>query len=267
MSYGDYLCLDHLLVGPAAAEHAAAARRAAVHHPAPDLRAVAEADGARAALGARAARGRRPRAGAQAARPGQAHPAHAHRPVVRAGHDDAERVRRRSGRSWPRRPGFQSAQYREVEFLLGNKNADMVNVFAPRPGRPGRAATRCCTSRASTTSTCAYLARGGYAVPAGRCCRRDWSQPYRMHPGLVDTIAAVYAAPERALGRVRDLRGAGRRRGQLPGRGGSATSRSCSARSATRLGTGGSSGVDFLRRALDLTFFPELYEVRTRIGS
>ena len=34
-----------------------------------------------------------------------------------------------------------------------------------------------------------------------------------------------------------------------------------------KIGTGGSSGVDFLRRALDLTFFPELYEVRTRIGS
>ena len=33
-----------------------------------------------------------------------------------------------------------------------------------------------------------------------------------------------------------------------------------------KVGTGGSSGVDFLRRALDLTFFPELYEVRTRIG-
>ena len=33
-----------------------------------------------------------------------------------------------------------------------------------------------------------------------------------------------------------------------------------------KTGTGGSSGVDFLRRALDLTFFPELYEVRTRIG-
>ena len=34
-----------------------------------------------------------------------------------------------------------------------------------------------------------------------------------------------------------------------------------------KVGTGGSSGVDFLRRALDLTFFPELFEVRTRIGS
>ena len=31
-------------------------------------------------------------------------------------------------------------------------------------------------------------------------------------------------------------------------------------------GTGGSSGVDFLRRALDLTFFPELYAVRSEIG-
>ena len=32
-----------------------------------------------------------------------------------------------------------------------------------------------------------------------------------------------------------------------------------------KTGTGGSSGVSFLRKALDLTFFPELYEVRTRI--
>ena len=82
----------------------------------------------------------------------------------------------------------------------------------------------------------------------------------------MDTFASVYAAPEEHWGvyetceelvdlednfqewRFRHLQVVQRTIGHKPG-------------------TGGSSGVDFLRRALDLTFFPELYEVRTRIGS
>ena len=109
-----------------------------------------------------------------------------------------------------------------------------------------------------------YLARAGYAVP-DELLERDWSQPYRMHPGLVDTIAAVYAAPHDHWGvyetceelvdvednfqgwRFRHLQVVQRTIGH-------------------KTGTGGSSGVDFLRRALDLTFFPELFEVRTRVG-
>ena len=117
---------------------------------------------------------------------------------------------------------------------------------------------------ASATSLLAYLARQGYAVPAD-CLDRDWSQPYRSHPELVEMFAGVYAAPERHWGvyetceelvdvednfqqwRFRHLQVVQRTIGH-------------------KTGTGGSSGVDFLRRALDLTFFPELYEVRTRIG-
>ena len=111
----------------------------------------------------------------------------------------------------------------------------------------------------------AYLARRGYAVPA-ELLDRDWSQPYRLNAALVDTFAEVYAAPEEHWGvyetceelvdlednfqewRFRHLQVVQRTIGH-------------------KIGTGGSSGVDFLRRALDLTFFPELYEVRTRIGS
>jgi tryptophan 2,3-dioxygenase len=109
-----------------------------------------------------------------------------------------------------------------------------------------------------------FLARRGYAVPA-ELLERDFSLPYRMHEGLVDVFAGVYAAPHDHWGvyetceelvdvednfqewRFRHLQVVTRTIGH-------------------KRGTGGSSGVEFLRRALDLTFFPELYAVRTRIG-
>ena len=160
--------------------------------------------------------------------------------------------------------GFQSAQYREVEFLLGNKNADMVKVFAH--DQAAQAALQTLLQEPSLYDEyLAYLGRRGYAVPTA-LLSRDWSQPHRLNAELVDTLAAVYAAPEEHWGvyetceelvdlednfqawRFRHLQVVQRTIGH-------------------KLGTGGSSGVDFLRRALDLTFFPELYEVRTRIGS
>ena len=160
--------------------------------------------------------------------------------------------------------GFQSAQYREVEFLLGNKDAAMVDVFRHDPA--ARAELDVLLHEPSLYDEfLRYLARAGYAVPQD-LLERDWSQPYRMHPGLVDTIAEVYAAPHEHWGvyetceelvdvednfqgwRFRHLQVVQRTIGH-------------------KSGTGGSSGVDFLRRALDLTFFPELFEVRTRVGS
>ena len=160
--------------------------------------------------------------------------------------------------------GFQSAQYREVEFLLGNKNADMVAVFSH--DEKARTELDALLHEPSLYDEfIAYLSRKGYAVPA-RLLDRDWSQPYRLDEGLVDVLAGVYAAPHDHWGvyetceelvdvednfqqwRFRHLQVVQRTIGQ-------------------KTGTGGSSGVDFLRRALDLTFFPELYEVRTRIGS
>jgi tryptophan 2,3-dioxygenase len=158
--------------------------------------------------------------------------------------------------------GFQSAQYREVEFLLGNKNADMVKVFGHDP-EARDALTTLLHEPSLYDEFLRYLARLGYAVPAG-CTDRDWSLPYAASPGLVDTFAAVYANPEQHWGvyetceelvdvednfqlwRFRHLQVVQRTIGH-------------------KTGTGGSSGVDFLRRALDLTFFPELYEVRSRI--
>jgi tryptophan 2,3-dioxygenase len=159
--------------------------------------------------------------------------------------------------------GFQSAQYREVEFLLGNKSADMVKVFAHDPAAEAELSTLL-GEPSLYVEFLAHLARQGYAVPP-ELLDRDWSAPYRSNPALVEMFAAVYAAPEEHWGvyetceelvdlednfqawRFRHLQVVQRTIGH-------------------KTGTGGSTGVDFLRRALDLTFFPELYAVRSRIG-
>ncbi|EON23769.1 tryptophan 2,3-dioxygenase [Nocardioides sp. CF8] len=159
--------------------------------------------------------------------------------------------------------GFQSAQYREVEFLLGNKDADMVPVFKHDP--PARDALATLLREPSLYDEfLAYLARRGYNVPA-EVLTRDVTRSHPSSPGLVEVFAQVYAAPADHWGvyetceelvdvednfqqwRFRHLQVVQRTIGH-------------------KVGTGGSSGVDFLRRALDLTFFPELFEVRTRIG-
>jgi tryptophan 2,3-dioxygenase len=159
--------------------------------------------------------------------------------------------------------GFQSAQYREVEFLLGNKDAEMVKVFAHDPVARDRLA-QLLAEPSLYDEFLRLLARRRYDVPAD-LLDRDWSQRRPSHEGLVDVFAQVYAAPHDHWGvyetceelvdvednfqewRFRHLQVVQRTIGHRPG-------------------TGGSSGVAFLRRALDLTFFPELYEVRARIG-
>ncbi|MBM6402912.1 tryptophan 2,3-dioxygenase [Phycicoccus sp. CSK15P-2] len=159
--------------------------------------------------------------------------------------------------------GFQSDQYRAVEFLLGNKNAEMLRVFE-HDERARAGLEQLLAEPTLYDELLRLLARRGYAVPA-EVLERDVREPYRLVPALVDVFAEVYAAPDEHWGvyetceelvdvedlfqqwRFRHLQVVTRTIGH-------------------KVGTGGSSGVDFLRRALDLTFFPELYEVRTRVG-
>jgi tryptophan 2,3-dioxygenase len=159
--------------------------------------------------------------------------------------------------------GFQSLQYRLVEFLLGNKNRDMLEVFAHDPDCQERL-------RAVLEAPSVYdeflrhLARRGYEVPPD-AVQRDWSEPYGRSPGVLAVFKGIYEGPEEhweayelcevfvdveeafQLWRFRHMKTVERIIGY-------------------KRGTGGSSGVGFLRAALDLTFFPELLEVRTEIG-
>ena len=159
--------------------------------------------------------------------------------------------------------GFQSLQYRTVEFLLGNKNAGMVKVF-----KHDEAASASLTQALEAPSLydefLRYLARWGHAVPAVHL-ERDWSKPHVLDRDLLPVFERIYEDTDRywreyalcedmvdletqfQLWRFRHMRTVMRIIG-------------------FKRGTGGSSGVDFLKRALDLTFFPELFEVRTTVG-
>ncbi len=159
--------------------------------------------------------------------------------------------------------GFQSYQYRAVEFLLGNKDAGMLEVFAHDDS--ARAMLTELLERPSLYDEFVrYLARRGHAVPE-QVLHRDVTRAHTFAPELVPVFRRIYEAPEQhwdayeaceelvdveenfQLWRFRHLKTVERVIG-------------------LKRGTGGSSGVDFLRAALDLTFFPELYAVRTEIG-
>jgi len=159
--------------------------------------------------------------------------------------------------------GFQSLQYRLVEFLLGNKNADMVAVFAHVPAQ--QAELRAALQAPSLYDEfLMFLARKGHAIPQP-CLQRDWSQTHESKPELIEPLRRIYEQPEQywaeyhlseqlvdveegfQLWRFRHMKTVERIIGY-------------------KRGTGGSSGVAFLKKALELTFFPELLEVRTVIG-
>ncbi|GAB6856623.1 tryptophan 2,3-dioxygenase family protein [Microbacterium xylanilyticum] len=159
--------------------------------------------------------------------------------------------------------GFQSVQYRAVEFALGNKNERMLSVFRDHPENLALLTAE--WERPTLYDEfLRFAARRGLPIPA-EILERDVRQPYRMHDSLVPVLTEVYEHPHEhwdlyeaceelvdvednfQFWRFRHLRTVTRTIGR-------------------KIGTGGSSGVDFLQRALELTFFPELYAVRTEIG-
>ena len=160
--------------------------------------------------------------------------------------------------------GFQSAQYRAVEFTLGNKNAGMLRVFEADPA--AHALVKAALEAPSLYDEfLRMLARAGYPIPA-EVLERDVTKAWTFTPELVPIFVEVYADPQTHwtayetceelvdlednfhLWRFRHLKTVERIIG-------------------FKTGTGGSSGVPFLQRALELTFFPELFAVRTEIGS
>src|SRR5690606_13980608 len=89
--------------------------------------------------------------------------------------------------------GFQSAQYRTVEFLLGNKHPGMISVFRHDPATAEQL-ERDLAAPSLYDEFLRYLARQGHDVPPERV-ERDWSQPYETHPGVIEVFRRIYADP------------------------------------------------------------------------
>jgi tryptophan 2,3-dioxygenase len=160
--------------------------------------------------------------------------------------------------------GFQSHQYRAVEFILGNKNAAMLKVFDGEPAAQ-QLLTELLDSPTLYDEFLRLLARQGFDVPR-EVLDRDHREPWRFQPALVPVFRQIYESSETPWGiyeaceslvDVEDNFQMWRFRHLL----------TVQRTIGFKTGTGGSSGVGFLQRALDLTFFPELYAVRTEIGT
>ena len=156
--------------------------------------------------------------------------------------------------------GFQSWQYRQIEFLLGNKNAAMLKPHSHRPDLLVEV-------QAAHDAPSLYdealrlLARRGLPVPAS-AVQRDWSQPYAADEGVEQAWLVVYRDPEAHW----DLYQLGEELTDLED-----MFRLWRFRHVTTVervigfkrGTGGTGGVSYLRKMLDVVLFPEIWKLRT----
>jgi tryptophan 2,3-dioxygenase len=159
--------------------------------------------------------------------------------------------------------GLQSFQFRAIEFLLGNKLAQRVELHNHDP-HTRELLERLLNAPSLYDEFLRYLARQGMPVPPERA-ERDWSQPYERHAGVTAVFKTIYENTARywaeydmceklvdveenfLLWRFRHVKTVERIIG-------------------FKRGTGGTAGVSFLRRTLETTLFPELIDVRTELG-
>ncbi|SAI57714.1 tryptophan oxygenase [Bordetella ansorpii] len=161
-----------------------------------------------------------------------------------------------------RSSGFQSYQYRQIEFLLGNKNAAMLKPHAHRPDLLAQV-------QAAYEAPSLYdealrlLARRGLPVPATHL-QRDWTRPYEADAAVQEAWLAVYRAPDTHW----DLYQLGEKLTDLED-----AFRLWRFRHVTTVervigfkrGTGGTSGVDYLRKMIEVVLFPEIWRLRTEL--
>lgn len=159
-----------------------------------------------------------------------------------------------------RSSGFQSYQYRSLEYLIGNKNPAMIEVHRHDPVVYAR--LHALLHRPSLYDECLrLLVRRGYALP-GLCLERDWSTPYVANDAVAAAWLDVYQHPEERW----DLYELAEKLVDLDHR--FQLWRYAHLKTVERIigykrGTGGTSGVAYLAKALELRFFPELWSVRT----
>ncbi|MCC5903790.1 MAG: tryptophan 2,3-dioxygenase [Halomonas sp.] len=158
--------------------------------------------------------------------------------------------------------GFQSYQYREIEFLLGNKNAKLIEAHRSKPTHYQKL-TEALNSPSLYDIVLQLLKRRGFAIPEGKT-QRDWSIPYVACHEVEAAWTEIYQNSEQHWDlyelaeklvdvefnfqrwRFNHMKTVERIIGY-------------------RRGTGGTSGVNYLVKALDLQFFPELWSARTSI--
>ncbi len=158
--------------------------------------------------------------------------------------------------------GFQSAQFRALEFVLGRKRAAYLDVFEHDPDTHGALRARL-EAPSLYDVFLRYLARRGHAIPT-EVLERDLTQTHQADSRVVDVLETVYGHRDEhweayemseklvdvehhfSLWRFRHMKTVERIIGY-------------------KRGTGGSSGVQYLRSGMDMRLFPELIDVRTRL--
>lgn len=158
--------------------------------------------------------------------------------------------------------GFQSWQYRQIEFMLGNKNAVMLRPHAHRPELLQAVEARW-RAPSLYDEALRLLARRGLALPATHT-ERDWTQPYAASDAVKAAWLQVYREPQTHW----DLYQLGEELVDLED-----AFRLWRFRHVTTVervigfkrGTGGTSGVAYLRKMLDIVLFPELWSLRTEL--
>jgi tryptophan 2,3-dioxygenase len=158
--------------------------------------------------------------------------------------------------------GFQSHQYRELEFILGNKNAALLSVHVPVP-EAHAILERELHAPSVYDEAVMLLARNGLPVSAERL-HLDWTLPTATDESVKAAWLAVYQAPEQHWAlyelaeKLVDLETAFR------------FWRFRHVTTVERIigfktGTGGTAGVSYLRKMLDVVLFPELFALRTAL--
>ena len=158
--------------------------------------------------------------------------------------------------------GFQSYQYRCIEFSLGNKNAAMLKPHEHRPDLLAQVQSAY-EAPSLYDEALKLLARRGLDVPHSHT-RRDWTQPYIASPGVEQAWLTVYRNPKQHW----DLYQLGEELTDLED-----AFRLWRFRHVTTVervigfkrGTGGTGGVSYLRKMLDVVLFPEIWSLRTSL--
>jgi tryptophan 2,3-dioxygenase len=156
--------------------------------------------------------------------------------------------------------GFQSFQYRMLEFLIGNKNPATIEVYRHTPELYDRL-EKALNTPSLYDESLRLLSRRGYEIPA-EYLDRDWTQPYAPSKGVAAAWLAVYHNAEEHW----DLYELAEKLVDLDHQ--FQLWRFSHMKTVERIigykrGTGGTSGVAYLSKLLELRFFPELWTVRT----